>query len=66
MTERIIAIAIALDSLENGDNFVSFRDVNEKQEASRWIPVEGARGIEIVDGIKKVVIKDHCMAVCCK
>jgi hypothetical protein len=66
VTERAIAAAIALDSLENGDNVVTFRDVNEKQEAWRRIPVEGGRGIVIVEGIMKVVITDHCMAVCCK
>jgi hypothetical protein len=45
---------------------VTFRDVNEKQEVWRRIPIEGGRGLLIVDGIKKVAITYYCMAVCCK
>ena len=57
---------IALDSVIGVSSQVTFRDVNNKEDAWQRIPIKGGRGIVVVDDIDKVVVTDHCLAVCCR
>ncbi len=45
---------------------VTFRDINSKEDAWQRIPFKGGRGIVVLDDIDKVLVTDHCMAVCCR
>jgi hypothetical protein len=57
---------VALDRVSSDREIVTFRDVDEDNGMWRRIPFKGGRGIVVVENSERVVVTDHCMAVCCR
>lgn len=66
MTNRVIAMAVAMDRVTDVNDVTTFRDIDDKNGLWQRIPIKGGRGIVVIKGTKRLAVTDHCMAVCCR
>ena len=66
LSNRVIALTVAMDRVTDVNDVTTFRDIDEKNGLWRRVPIKGGRGILVIKGTKRLVVTDHCMAVCCK